>query len=57
MKSIKKFMGKRTEDDVLIEQYKQLLKQHPDREMPDIHLKLGNSYENIGEKEVAIEEH
>ncbi len=57
MKSIKKFMGKRTEDDVLIEQYKQLLKQHPDREMPDIHLKLGNSYENIGEKEAAIEEY
>ena len=57
MITIKKIIGKQTEDDVLIENYKRILQEHPDEEMPDIHLKLGNSYEKIGEKETAIEEY
>ncbi|GAK54849.1 cyclic nucleotide-binding domain protein [Candidatus Vecturithrix granuli] len=57
MMTIKKFIGKKTEDDILIENYKRILKEHPDEKMPDIHLKLGKSYERIGEKETAIEEY
>lgn len=57
MIAIKKIIGKKTEEDLLIENYTRILKEHPDEEMPDIHLKLGVSYEKIGEKEAAIKEY
>lgn len=57
MVTIKKLIGKKTEDDILIENYKRILKEHPEEKMPDVHLKLGKSYERIGEKGAAIEEY
>ena len=56
LRDLKKLVGPKTDEELLIQRYKQILNERSDPS-PELHLKIGRLYEKIGEKGAASDEY